>query len=59
MYLAERLLERYVNCVNFSPIYQLYALIKHIGSGNSGHYVAICKKYINNLNNSVWVEFDD
>jgi ubiquitin C-terminal hydrolase len=34
-------------------------LIKHVGSGNSGHYTSICKKYVKKMNKSIWVEFDD
>ena len=46
--------------INYSSIYELYAVIHHVGSGNSGHYTTICRRNMNDgSGNEVWVFFDD
>ncbi len=35
---------------NFSSVYELYSVIQHVGSGNSGHYTTICKRKMSELN---------
>jgi ubiquitin C-terminal hydrolase len=44
---------------NFSSVYELYSVIQHVGSGNSGHYTVICKRKMRDSDDEVWVFFDD
>jgi ubiquitin C-terminal hydrolase len=40
-------------------LYELYALVKHNGSSESGHYTCVAKRKHPCENKSIWVNFDD
>jgi ubiquitin C-terminal hydrolase len=40
-------------------LYELYALVKHSGNSQSGHYTCMAKRKHPYENKKVWVNFDD
>jgi ubiquitin C-terminal hydrolase len=40
---------------NYTYVYELIGFIKHIGGANSGHNIAICKNFFDNI----WYVYDD